>query len=50
LIGLSTSGVDQDAGNVSKKACGSSIFQIINWKSAELIFENIWGIKGNIWT
>jgi hypothetical protein len=43
-------GVDQDAGKLSKKAIGSSIFQTKIWKSSALIFENIWGIKGNIWT
>jgi hypothetical protein len=40
-------GVDQDVGNVSKKANGSSIFQTKIWKSTSLIFEKIWGIKGN---
>jgi hypothetical protein len=43
-------GVDQDVGNVSKKANGSSIFQTKIWKSTLLIFEKIWGIKGNYWT
>jgi hypothetical protein len=43
-------GVDQDAGNVSKKANGSSIFQTNIWKSTSLIFEKNWGIKGNNWT
>jgi hypothetical protein len=43
-------GVDHDAGKVSKKASGSSIFQTKIWKSSALIFENIWGIKRNSWT
>jgi hypothetical protein len=50
FMGFSTAGVDQDTGNVSKNASGSSIFQTKIWNSPALIFENIWGINGNYWT